>query len=79
MRYNILLVAFMASSGLTAPAAGGPIQLSPTIKRTVGERGLHYADISADDDAILYRWAPACDSETEKKRDPEVICARVQG
>lgn len=80
MRCNFLLVAFMASSGLTAPAAEGPDRLSPAIKRTVGERGLHHADISADDDAILYRWIPSYVSdnvEPEKETDLEEIVERV--
>lgn len=102
MRCSILLIAVIASSGLTAPTpeAGGPAQLSelllssvstrgtalvvvsflltlpgPATKRAMGERGLHYADVSADDDAILYRWLPknAQDGETIEEIDTDSV------
>ncbi|KUI72014.1 hypothetical protein VM1G_08101 [Cytospora mali] len=82
MRCSILLVAVMASTGLTAPVPRGPTQLSPTTKRIVGDRGLHYADISADDDAILYRWVPGYVSdngEPEKETGSEETTEEAQG
>lgn len=48
----------------------------PATKRAMGERGLHYADVSADDDAILYRWLPkkAQDGETvEEEIDTDSV------
>ncbi|ROW15363.1 hypothetical protein VPNG_02379 [Cytospora leucostoma] len=82
MRCSILLIAVMASSGLTAPTpgAGGSTQLSPATKRTMGERGLHYADVPADDDAILYRWQNLSGGavESEKDTDSEEVADEAQ-